>query len=140
MPTMPTVIVLFVCKSFSVPFATEIEEHNAAYTGMENREWDTKHSTMHCRRHELQVYDSAEAMGASSQPFTPHRCRASSIMVGTLWDQQHKGGKYRVWKTACPTPIIDTRTGKIIAWKKPECPRINHKDRVPVTCDVDITT
>ncbi|MHA1134709.1 MAG: hypothetical protein ACTSRM_10580 [Alphaproteobacteria bacterium] len=125
---MPAAVVLIVCKTVSAG----PEDHNAKYTGYENLEWATEHSMMVCRRQEVQLYDRAEALGAARQPFNLQRCQRSGIMLGTQWDASHRGSKYRFWRVACPVPIVDTRTGDVIAWKMPEC---GHRDTV--RCEVD---
>jgi Ni/Co efflux regulator RcnB len=125
---MPAAVVLIVCKTV----VAGPMDQNAAYTGYENREWATEHSMMVCRRQEVQLYDQAEAMGAAAQPFNLQRCQRSGIMLGTQWDAGHRGSSYRFWRVACPVPIVDTRTGDIIAWKMPEC---GHRDTV--RCEVD---
>jgi len=125
---MPAAVVLIVCKTFiSGP-----EDQNARYTGYENREWATEHSMMVCRRQEVQLFDQAESQGAAAQPFTTQRCQRSGIMLGTQWDASHRGSNYRFWRVACPVPIVDTKTGEVIAWKMPECP---HRD--VVRCEID---
>jgi hypothetical protein len=125
---MPAAVVLIVCKTLIVG----PPDQNAAYTGYENRAWATEHSMMVCRRQEIQLFDQAEAMGAAPQPFNKQRCQMSGVMLGATWDVQHKSSDYRTWKVACPVPIVDTRTGDVIAWKMPEC---GHRDTVK--CDVD---
>ena len=125
---MPAVVVLIVCKTV----VAEPEDQNAKYTGYENREWATEHSMMVCRRQEIQLYDQSEAMGAAAQPFDLRRCQRSGIILGTRWDASHRNSSYRFWRVACPVPIVDTRTGDIIAWKMPECGR-----RDIVRCEVD---
>ena len=125
---MPSAVVLIVCKTVvSGPV-----DHNAAYTGYENRDWATEHSMMVCRRQEVQLYDQAEAMGAAAQPFNLQRCQHAGISLGVNWDQSHRGSSYRFWRVACPVPIVDTKTGDIIAWKMPDCGR-----RDIVLCEVD---
>lgn len=125
---MPAAVVLIVCKTaIAGP-----EDRNAAFTGAENLEWATEHSMMVCRRQEVQLYDQAEAMGAAAQPFNIQRCQRSGIMLGVRWNERHKGSRYRFWRVACPVPIVDTRTGDVIAWKMPEC---GHRDTV--VCEVD---
>ncbi|MCB1443034.1 MAG: hypothetical protein KDJ72_08420 [Methyloceanibacter sp.] len=125
---MPTAVVLIVCKTVVAGPA----DQNAAYTGYENRQWATEHSMMVCRRQEVQLYDQAEAMGAAAQPFNQQRCQRAGISLGVNWDQAHRGSSYRFWRIACPVPIVDTKTGDIIAWKMPECGR-----RDIVVCEVD---
>ncbi len=130
---MPAAVVLIVCKTV----IAGPEDQNAAYTGYENREWATEHSMMVCRRQEVQLEDSAllqatPAVPASAQPFTMQRCQRSGIMLGTQWDAGHRGSSYRFWRVACPVPIVDTRTGEVIAWKLPEC---GHRDTV--LCEID---
>lgn len=135
---MPAVVVLIVCRTVIAGPA----DQNAAYTGYENREWATEHSMMVCRRQEVQLYDPAVDGGvdregnplppADPQPFNLQRCQRSGIMLGTQWDAGHRSSSYRFWRVACPVPIVDTRTGDIIAWKMPEC---GHRDTV--RCEVD---
>jgi hypothetical protein len=125
---MPAAVVLIVCKTVIAGPA----DQNAAYTGYENREWATEHSMMVCRRQEVQLFDQAEAMGADPQTFNMQRCQRSGIMLGSQWDAGHRGSPYRFWRVACPVPIVDTRTGDVIAWKMPEC---GHRDTV--RCEVD---
>ena len=130
---MPTAIVLIVCKTMSAGPA----DPSAKFTGHENLKWATEHSMMICRRHEVQMYDQAEAQGATSQQFSQVRCQRAGIVLGVNWDRSHRGSKYRFWRVACPVPIVDTRTGEVLAYKMPECPRINKQDRVAVHCEVD---
>lgn len=128
---MPAAVVLIVCKTV----IAGPEDQNAKYTGYENREWATEHSMMVCRRQEVQLYDQAEAMGAASQPFNLQRCQRSGIMLGSQWDASHKSSSWRFWRVACPVPIVDTRTGDVIAWKMPEC---GHRDTVRCEIDTEI--
>jgi hypothetical protein len=125
---MPAAVVLIVCKTV----IAGPEDQNAKYTGYENREWATEHSMMVCRRQEVQLYDQANAVGAASQPFNLQRCQRSGIMLGSQWDASHKSSSWRFWRVACPVPIVDTRTGDVIAWKMPEC---GH--RATVRCEID---
>jgi hypothetical protein len=125
---MPSAVVLIVCKTV---IAGE-PDINAKWTGYENREWLIEDSMMQCRRQEVQLDDQSEAMGAAAQPFNQQRCQRASLMLGVQWDQAHKSSSYRFWRVACPVPIVDTRTGEVIAWKMPEC---GHRDTV--ICEID---
>ena len=125
---MPAAVVLIVCKTV----IAGPEDQNAPYTGYENREWATEHSMMVCRRKEVQLFDRAASMGAAAQPFNQQRCQRSGMMLGSQWDAGHKNSAWRFWRVACPVPIVDTRTGEVIAWKMPECGR-----RDTVRCEVD---
>ncbi len=125
---MPSAVVLIVCKTV---IAGE-PDINAKWTGYENREWLIEDSMMQCRRQEVQLYDQSEAVGAAAQPFNQQRCQRASLMLGVQWDQAHKSSSYRFWRVACPVPIVDTRTGEVIAWKMPEC---GHRDTV--ICEID---
>ena len=129
---MPAAVVLIVCKSAAVPYASPLDEANARYTGHQPREWVTENSMMQCRRQEIQLYDQSEAMGAAAQPFNKQRCQRASLMLGVQWDQAHKSSSYRFLYALCPVPIVDTRTGEVIAWKMPEC---GH--RATMVCEVD---
>ena len=128
---MPPYVVLIVCKAVLLPFSSPIDEANAKYTGYQPFAWDTEHSVMHCRRHQIQVYDVSESLGAAPRPFTPFQCNMTGILEGARWNERHTKWKY--WKSACPTPIIDTRTGKVLDWKLPEC----GGDPGTVICEVD---
>ena len=66
---IPSVLVLFVCKTVLAGPA----DQNAAFTHYENREWATQHSMMVCRRHEIQLFDPAEAvqLGPDHKPAPP---------------------------------------------------------------------
>lgn len=125
---MPAVVVLVVCKTV----IAGPDDPNSTYTGYQNREWATEHSMMICRRQEIQVFDVAESMGADTQPFNTKRCQTSGLMLGAGWDVGHPKSQYRFWRVACPTPIINTITGEVIAWKLPDC---GHRDTV--RCEVD---
>ena len=117
--SMPPVVVLIVCKAVLSPIQSPLDQHNAKYTGWQPFQWDTTNSVMHCRRHEIQMYDPAVDQGADPQPFSQFQCMTSGIMAGIEFDRRHRN--WKTWRTACPTPIVDTRTGKIIGWKPPEC-------------------
>lgn len=134
---MPAIIVLIACKVVFTPVTDPTQQSNAGFTHHKPYEWATKHSMMECRRQEVQLYDSAAAMGADPIPYTPFQCMRASFQVRLDWDRSHENTKWRVWRTACPVPIKDMSTGQILDWKLPECPRINHKDRVAVHCEVD---
>ena len=129
---MPAAIVIFVCKTVLIAGPPD---PNAGYTGHENRDWDFTDSVMHCRRIEMPMFDQAEAMGADPQPFNVQRCQMSLMMAGPRWDEAHKNnpGGYRFWRGACPVPIVDTRTGKVLSFKMPECP----SEGGTVVCEVD---
>lgn len=112
---MPPVIVIFVCKTILLAAPDP-------FTRWENREWDLTGSVMHCRRIETQVTDASADQGATPQPFNQQSCQRSAMMLGPAWDTANSGSKYRFWKAACPTRIINTVTGETIGWKLPECP------------------
>ena len=134
---MPAAIVLIVCHVNFLPHASPLDEANAAFTKHRPFEWSTVHSEMQCRRQEVQLYDQAASMGADPVPFTRHQCDRASWQVRMQWDMGHENRPWRVWRTYCPVPIVDTRNGKVLSWKMPECPRINRRDRVAVHCEVD---
>ena len=115
---MPPFVVLIVCKVALAPM-TPIEESNSRFTGHHKSEWAIEHGKMICRRHEIQMYDSDAAKGAIPQGFNKNRCQRAGIMEGSRWNETHK--RYKWWRTACPTPIVDTRTGRIIDWQMPDC-------------------
>lgn len=131
--SMLPVVVLIVCKTVSAG----PPDQNAAFTKHENRTWAYEGSMMVCRRMEVPVFDSAEAQGADAQSFTPQRCMGTAARLGSQWDIDHAGTKnpYRTWRVACPVPIVDTRTGAVIAWKLPEC---GHRDTVICETDSEI--
>ncbi len=128
MVPMPAVVVLIVCK---VAIAGPPDQ-NAGFTRAENLEWATEFSKMVCRRHEVQMYDQSVDLGADPRPFTPMECQRSAAMLGPQWDAQHKNSRYRFWRVACPTPIINDATGDVIGWHIPDC---GHRDTV--VCEVD---
>ena len=125
---MPAVVVLIVCKTV----VAGPPDQNAEFTRHENREWATEHAMMVCRREEVQLFDQAEGQGADPQEFNSMRCQRAGIMLGAQWDVRHKNSAYRFWRAACPVPIVDTRTGEIVAWKIPDCGR-----RGTVVCEKD---
>jgi hypothetical protein len=55
---IPTILVVIACKTV----LAGSPDQNAAFTHYENRQWATEHSMMVCRRHEIQLFDPAEAM------------------------------------------------------------------------------
>jgi len=140
-PMIPA-IVLIVCKTI----VAGPPDANAKFTGYENRDWAYENSMMVCRREVVAVYDQALDGGERQQkdgttvavppaappPFNQQRCMAAAIRVGVDWDISHRSSNYRVWRVACPTPIVDTRTGAVIGWKLPEC---GHRDTI--VCDKD---
>ena len=137
---MPIAIVLVVCKTVAGDPVND--DPNAKWTGIENREFLIEHSMMQCKRIELPLYEVGDVGNPSagvppipagnSRAFTRQRCQMSSIFVGARWDMMNRHQSYRVWKTACPVPIVDTRTGRVLAWKMPEC-----GNRETVECLVD---
>ena len=132
---MPAAVVLILCKTVAVPHASPLDEANAAYTGHQKREWAYEHAMMVCRRQEVQLYDAAEAMSAAPRPFTVNQCQRAGITLGASWDASHTSSSYRFWRVACPVPVVDTRTGDVIAWKMPEC---GHRDTVVCEGDAEI--
>jgi hypothetical protein len=132
---MPAIIVLIVCK---VAIAGPPDQ-NSALTRSENLDWAYENSMMVCRRQEVQMYDMAAGQGAQEKPFTQMDCAHSAMLLGSQWDSQHRGSKYRFWRVACPVPIMgdqgtprDTRDDQIVGWKIPDC---GHRDTV--ICEVD---
>ncbi len=130
---MPAVVVVIACKVAFLPHQTPVDEQNASYTHHRPYEWAIKHSQMQCRRHEIQLYNSDNP----NAEFTPLKCMRASWQTRMQWDDGHENTSWRVWKTACPTPIINSANGQILDWKLPECPRENRQGRVTVHCDVD---
>jgi hypothetical protein len=131
MISMPAAIVLIVCKTV----IAGPEDQNAAYTKVENRAWAIENSMMVCRRQVIPIHDTAADLGAT--PITPNlfdhsTCARIGIPIGVAWDQAHRSSAYRFWRVGCPAPIVDTRNGRIIGYKMPEC---GHRDTV--RCEVD---
>ena len=113
---MPTVIVLFVCKTMLAAAPTA----NDKFTGHENRVWATENSMMICRRQEIQLTNLDE-----SAPWNQSACARAAVMLGARYDIDNKRSVWRIWRVGCPVPTINTITGEIIAWTLPPCP---HRD------------
>lgn len=131
--SMPAAIVLIACKVSFLPFASDIDRENSAFTHYRPYEWAIKHSQMQCRRHEIQLYNKDDP----SAEFNAHACMRASWQIRMDFDRGHENTNWRVWKTACPIPVINTQTGKVLAWQMPACPRENKQDRVTVHCEQD---
>lgn len=129
---MPAAVVLILCKTIAVPYSSPTEEANAALTGHQPRTWATEHAKMVCRRREVQLHDSDAGLGAAPRSFTPQRCQRAGVMLGAAWDANHPNSAWRFWRVACPVPVVDTRTGAIVAWTMPGCGK-----RGVVTCEGD---
>ena len=131
--SMPAVVVVIACKVAFLPYASAVDEANAVYTHHKPYEWAIKHSQMLCRRHEIQLYnpDNPEA------EFTPQKCMRASWQIRMQWDMGHENTSWRVWKTACPIPVVNLQTGKVLDWQMPACPRENKQGRVAVQCERD---
>ena len=127
---MPPFVVLIVCKVALLPL-TPAEEHNAKFTKHQKSVWAVDKGKMHCRRHEIQVYDADVTNGADPQPFSKNRCQWAGIMQGSRWNETHK--RYKWFRTACPTPVVDTRTGKVLDWLLPDCGAFDGK----IICERD---
>ena len=135
---IPTILVVIACKTV----LAGPPDQNAAFTHYENRQWATEHSMMVCRRHEIQLFDPAEAMqlGPDDDPIPAlnanfalaGQCARAGIRLAVDWDQTHRNTPWRVWRIGCPTPIVDLRTGTVIGYKLPEC---GHRDTV--ICETD---
>lgn len=134
MITMPAAIVLIVCKTVVAGTGDE----NSAYTKAESREWAVEDSMMVCRRQVIPIHDTAADLGAkliTPNLFDKSTCARIGIPIGVAWDEQHRGSAYRFWRVGCPTPIVDTRSGRIIGYKMPEC---GHRDTVRCEIDTEI--
>jgi hypothetical protein len=121
---MPPVVVLIVCK---VLFVGEPDD-NAKFTGWRDTEWDLAQGMMHCRRSEIQRYDAAADEGpsrgdgpAAALPFTQAACNRAGVMQGAQFDADHRDKPWRVWRFACPVPMMNTETGEIVGWQLPDC-------------------
>lgn len=134
--SMPAVVVLIVCKTvMSGP-----EDQNSQYTGWENRDWAYENSMMTCHRHEIQMFDPAEAQGSDPVPFNSMSCMSAAIRLATQWDLEHRASAYRTWRVACPVPIMNTGSDgiegtpddQVVGYKLPEC---GHPDTV--VCETD---
>ena len=115
--SMPAAVVVIACKVAFLPYASQIEEANAAYTHHKPYEWAIQHSQMQCRREEVQLWDPDP-----KATFGPMKCMRASLQVRMQYDMAHQNSSWRVWKTACPITVINTQTGKVLAWKMPRCP------------------
>lgn len=124
---MTQAIVLVICKTLLV--SDPSDDPNSKFTGWEDREWATEHSMMVCKREVVSIMDGSEMNGADARPLTKQACMASAIRLGVEWDQKHRSSSYRVWRVACPTPMVNTETGEIVGWVLPDC---GHRD--VVTC------
>lgn len=124
---MPAVLVLIVCKT--LPGVTD---ENSSFTKWESRPWAIENSMMKCRREEVSLYDPSVDKGAAEKPFTPDVCMHQGPLTSIEWDQAHKNSPYRVWRYACPTRMVDTRTHETVGWVIPDC---GHRDTV--ICEVD---
>jgi hypothetical protein len=134
MTSMPAAIVLVVCKTV----LAGPSDDNATYTKVENRKWAIENSMMVCRRQVVPIHDTAADRGAT--PLSPNLfdhgiCAKIGIPIGVQWDQDHKSSAYRFWRIGCPTPIVDTRSGRIIGYKMPEC---GHRETVHCEVDTEI--
>lgn len=128
MVPMPAVIIIIACKTA----VAGPPDQNADFTGSQNLAWATENSMMVCRREEIQLYDPSVDQGAAERPFNPSSCQHAGPMVALQWDQAHAKTSWRTWRVACPTPMVDSRTGDIIGWILPDC---GHQDIV--TCLLD---
>lgn len=132
---MPPVAVLFLCKS--EPDGTV--DPNEEFTHHRNRKWSYENSKMTCRREEVQLYDpvAGQKLNDNDKP-TPELsmtfggCQRAAVMLASKWEIDHPSSIWMVWRVACPTPIMDLRTGHIVGWKLPEC---SHYDTV--VCEAD---
>jgi hypothetical protein len=142
MADMPSTLVLIVCR---VLFVGEPDE-NYKYTGWRPTEFDTSGGVMHCRRHQVELYDPAVDHGADPMPFTPMACMRSAMTLGPQFDVEHKDKPWRFWKAACPTPIYPDKDGDKqpdrdssghqlppIDWQIPACP----ESRGVLVCESD---
>jgi hypothetical protein len=135
---IPPILVLIVCKTVS----GGPDDQNSSFTHWQNLEWATENSMMVCRRHEVQLYDPAEGVKLNegddpAAPLNPDfadfgQCARAGMQLQMDWDERHRNTPWRVWRVGCPSKIVDTRTGKVIGYKLPEC---GHRDTV--VCEVD---
>lgn len=116
MVPMPPVVVLVVCKVI-----LGAPDDNSKFTKWLPSEWDMAGGVMHCRRHEIQLYDPSVDQGADPQPFTQFSCNNAGVRQGSQFDVDNWNKPWRFRKFACPVPIIDNQTGEIVGYKIPEC-------------------
>lgn len=126
-PSMPPVLVLIVCRIITLG---EVDPH----TGWQDTVFDTHDGMMHCRREQIELYDSAPDQGADPVPFTPIACMRAAMMKGPQFDVDATNAKkpWRFWKAACPTKVMndngtpnDPRDDTQIGWAIPPCPEKN---------------
>lgn len=126
--SMPPVVVLIVCK-------TLVAHAPVPETGYEGRDWAIEDGKLQCRREEVAM------TSAEDTTFSMQDCMRAGIMMIPTWDASHRGGNYRVWRVACPTPIKNygpdgikgTKDDKTIGWHIPDCGRYEQ-----VVCEKDI--
>jgi hypothetical protein len=114
---MPAVAVLILCKSEPAP---EDANQNDADTKRTPRKWVYENSMMVCRKEETPLNWIPGALN-------PTTCQRSAIMEMVNYEQAHPTDEYQPWRVACPSPVVDTGTGRIIDWVMPGC---GHKDTV----------
>jgi len=116
MVALPTTMALIVCKVLS-----HGGDVNSDYTGYRDLSWDTSGGVMHCRRMIVQQPEGMMCKGKGQ------------LMAAFEYDRLHT--RYQVWRSVCPIPRVDIKTGKIIAWELPSCTEAH---RGKVVCENDI--
>lgn len=117
---IPPILVVIACKAI----ITADPDPNSAFTNHENIEWATENSMMVCKREEIQLYDPTEDQGAAHQDpdmTAEGACPRMSVTLQLQWDQAHRNTPWRVWRVGCPTPMVDSRTGKVVGYQLPDC-------------------
>ena len=118
---------LIICKVILLPHPDAVAEANSKFTHHQPFAFDVSDSVMHCRVKKIPL---TPIDGGDAPPNT-WACTRAGITEAARWDTTHQ--RWKVWKTACPAPIVDLKTGKIIAWSSPDC----GGERGTVICEVD---
>jgi hypothetical protein len=121
-------VALIVCAVTTLPHTPgSLNEYNSRWTGYQNFEFKITHGQMHCRVKKIPL----TPIDGGDAPSNIWACTRAGVTEAARWDTTHQ--RWKVWKTACPAPIVDLKTGKIIAWSSPYC----GGERGTVICEVD---
>lgn len=139
-PPAPHIVVLILCRTDDLTGRPGRHPPEMAARDWRDLEPHVENGELQCKRVELPLEDSTPFNAnatADTIPLNPNfgdpvQCARAGILPATTY---HDRPGWSVLALGCPTPITD-RTGRIVGWKLPDCPR-QIKALRGITCKFD---
>lgn len=127
--TPPTTLVIIACRVDDFTGQPGRQDPALAAKNWRDLEWRfDKGLKLQCKREVDPLEDSVNLNDQTGKiPPLNHdfsdfgQCAGAAIGYTPQWEEKNRG--WAIMAVGCPVPIVDDRTGKVLSWKLPDCPR-----------------